>query len=35
MPIMDGNEATKQIREYLDSLKIEQPTIIGLTGHAE
>ena len=35
MPIMDGNEASSRIREYLYSKNIAQPIISGLTGHAE
>ena len=32
MPVMDGIEATKKIRAYLDS-KGEKTIIIGVTGH--
>ena len=35
MPIMDGNEATSLIREYLYSKDIKQPIISGCTGHVE
>ena len=35
MPIMDGNEASLKIRNYLYSKDIAQPIISGLTGHAE
>ena len=35
MPVMDGNEATQSIRDYLYSKDIAQPIISGLTGHAE
>ena len=35
MPIMDGSEATKQIRDFLYENKIVQPLIIGVTGHTE
>ena len=35
MPIMDGNEASQKIREYLYSKKIDQPIICGITGHVE
>jgi CheY-like chemotaxis protein len=35
MPFMDGYEATKDIREHLKSLNIDQPIIIGVTGHTE
>ena len=33
MPIMDGYEATKQIREFLHSKGLPQPVIIAVTGH--
>jgi len=38
MPVMDGIEATQQIRDYLrirDVPLAEQPIIIGITGHVE
>ena len=35
MPVMDGNESTRRIREYLYSKDIPQPIICGLTGHIE
>ena len=35
MPIMDGNEASFLIRNYLYSKNIAQPIIICLTGHIE
>ena len=35
MPIMDGNEATSMIRNYLYSHNIKQPIICGCTGHME
>ena len=35
MPVMDGYEATRSIREYLYSKDISQPIIIGVTGHVE
>ena len=35
MPVMDGNEATTIIREFLYKKNIEQPIICGLTGHVE
>ena len=35
MPIMDGNESTQKIREYLYSKDLKQPVICGLTGHVE
>jgi CheY-like chemotaxis protein len=35
MPILDGYEATNQIRNYLDSKGLPQPVIIAITGHTE
>ena len=35
MPIMDGNEATSSIRQYLFEKGIKQPIISGCTGHVE
>ena len=35
MPILDGNEATKQIRQFLYSKSLDQPIIIAVTGHSE
>ena len=35
MPIMDGNQATMKIREYLYLKGIAQPIISGCTGHTE
>ena len=35
MPVMDGNEATHLIREFLYSKYIKQPIITGSTGHVE
>lgn len=35
MPIMDGNEASMKIREFLYFKKVSQPIITGLTGHIE
>ena len=35
MPIMNGNEASEKIREYLYMRDLEQPIICGLTGHIE
>ena len=35
MPFMDGYEATTKIREYLESLDLEQPYISAVTGHTE
>ena len=34
MPVMDGIQATKKIRQYLQDQEVEQqPAIIGVTGH--
>ena len=33
MPIMDGYESSKQIREFLQSKRLPQPVIIAVTGH--
>ena len=35
MPVMDGNTASLQIREYLLSKGLDQPIIIAITGHIE
>ena len=35
MPVMDGNESTRLIREFLYQQGIDQPIICGLTGHVE
>jgi CheY-like chemotaxis protein len=35
MPILDGYEATKQIRDYIHSQGLPQPVIIAITGHTE
>lgn len=35
MPVMDGNESTIKIREYLYKKGLQQPIISGLTGHVE
>ncbi len=35
MPIMDGNEATQKIRQFLYDNGIHQPIISGCTGHIE
>ena len=35
MPFMDGYDATVQIREQITELKLDQPTIAAVTGHAE
>ena len=35
MPFMDGYESTHEIRKYLYSLRLDQPLIVAVTGHAE
>ena len=35
MPVLDGCEASKQIRSFLFSKQIDQPLIIAVTGHIE
>ena len=35
MPVMDGYDATEEIREYLYARKLKQPLIIATTGHCE
>ena len=35
MPIMDGYQASLQIREYLYENGVDQPLIIAVTGHSE
>ena len=35
MPIMDGYEATKKIRKYIQSSQLPHPIISALTGHTE
>lgn len=35
MPILDGYEASDQIREYIRDNGLQQPQIIALTGHTE
>ena len=35
MPLMDGFEATRQIRQYLYKKKVRQPIISAVTGHEE
>ena len=35
MPVMDGYEATDLIRSFMYENNIEQPMIIGVTGHTE
>ena len=35
MPIMDGYESSKKIREFLHSHGLPQPIILAVTGHTE
>ena len=35
MPILDGYDATEQIRQFLFEMDIEQPIIVAVTGHTE
>ena len=35
MPIMDGYESSKCIRDYLYEHRIKQPVISAVTGHTE
>jgi CheY-like chemotaxis protein len=35
MPVMDGYEATDLIRNFMYENNLEQPIIIGVTGHTE
>ena len=35
MPKMDGYQATKLIREYVTEIGVEQPCIVGISGHVE
>ena len=35
MPVLDGYEATKQIRNLMYSHNLDQPVIIAVTGHTE
>ena len=35
MPFMDGYEATKKIREFIDEQEVSQPIISAVTGHTE
>ena len=35
MPIMDGYQATQEIREFLRQNQIVQPVITAVTGHTE
>ena len=33
MPVMDGYEASKEIREFIQFKRLPQPVIIAVTGH--
>ena len=35
MPMMDDNVTLNKIRSYLVSKNLNQPTIVGLSGHSE
>ena len=35
MPIMDGYEASEQIRKFISNKNLYQPMIIACTGHTE
>ena len=35
MPVMDGYDATQEIREFLYRHEIKQPIIVATTGHCE
>ena len=35
MPLMDGYETTKRIREYIFDAELDQPIISAVTGHSE
>lgn len=35
MPILDGYDATKQIRQFIQLEKLPQPIISAVTGHTE
>ena len=35
MPVMDGCQSTKMIREFLYNKGLDQPIICGVTGHTE
>ena len=35
MPVLDGNEATKLIRQYMYEKELPQPVILAVTGHIE
>ena len=35
MPILDGYESSKQIRNYIHASGLVQPVIIAITGHTE
>ena len=35
MPVMDGYDATQEIRQLLFDKNLEQPIIVAVTGHSE
>ncbi len=35
MPVMDGFEATKQMRKFIRGKGLNQPMIVACTGHTE
>lgn len=35
MPVLDGYEATRQIRDYIYDVGLPQPIISAVTGHTE
>ena len=35
MPVLNGIDATNKIREFINSMNVPQPTIIGVTGHVQ
>jgi CheY-like chemotaxis protein len=35
MPIMDGYDATKEIRKFIHNAELPQPIISAVTGHSE
>ena len=35
MPVMDGIEATREMRSYIKAEKLQEPIIVGVTGHTQ